>query len=156
MGLWNAPLDLKSADFSVHFGSHFVIGKQKQRCDARQCQLSVSRVFFRVERTWVTYKIINFSIDIHRFLIFLLLPILRIWLWIIVQQILVSHFGVLSLNYFDSRVAIRYDFKRLGCVKKKELFKYLNSETCLFWPVTTKFVYQVNVFEFYCLFFMKK
>ena len=23
MGLWNAPLDLKSADFLVHFGSHF-------------------------------------------------------------------------------------------------------------------------------------
>ena len=23
MGLWSAPLDLKSADFSVHFGNHF-------------------------------------------------------------------------------------------------------------------------------------
>ena len=23
MGLWNAPLDLKSADFLVHFGNHF-------------------------------------------------------------------------------------------------------------------------------------
>ena len=23
MGLWNAPVDLKSADFLVHFGSHF-------------------------------------------------------------------------------------------------------------------------------------
>ena len=24
MGLWNAPLDLKSANFLVHFGNHFV------------------------------------------------------------------------------------------------------------------------------------
>ena len=24
MGLWNALLDLKSADFLVHFGNHFV------------------------------------------------------------------------------------------------------------------------------------
>ena len=23
MGLWNAPFDLKSADFLVHFGNHF-------------------------------------------------------------------------------------------------------------------------------------
>ena len=29
MGLWNAPLDLKSADFSVHFGNHFVNTKSK-------------------------------------------------------------------------------------------------------------------------------
>ena len=54
---------------------------------------------------------------------------------------LVSHFGVLCQEsqkvYHRDLSSLRYDFKRLGHVKKKELFKNLNLERYSFWPVPT-------------------
>ena len=61
---------------------------------------------------------------------------------------LVSHFGVLcqERQIVLTHVTLPYDFKRLGRVKKKELFKNLNSETCLFCTVPEIFhiIYRIR------------